>query len=133
MSLHKKESETARLIHISPDAPRCLSAHTSPTQQPDDPFGRIRWIFVLPDPDDSPARCAESPVRVSVAMHVAGDLVGPVPAVYIVAPPTMLRAAVPEAPIDEHSDTKSGEHEVGTAIEISERPNVHSVPGSATV
>jgi hypothetical protein len=50
-----------------------------------------------------------------------------------VSPPSVLRAAVPEAPIDEHRDTQSGEYDVRSAVEISERPNVHSVPGSAIV
>jgi len=44
-------------------------------------------------------------VGVGVSSFVASDLAGPIPGVLLVTDVAMLRAAVPEAPVNEYGDT----------------------------
>src|ERR1700691_4442196 len=72
--------------------------------------GRVQGL-VLPEPDHGPARRAERGVGGPVALHIAAQLRFPVPGIgrWLAA---VLRAAVPEAPVDEHRDPLGCEHDV---------------------
>jgi hypothetical protein len=66
---------------------------------------------VLPNPDGQPTGVGESEVGVGVAIAVADQLVGP----KRVVPDrsrSMVRARVPKAAVDEHSDSRAWKEEV---------------------
>lgn len=72
---------------------------------------------MLPDSHHEPAGAGQELPGLLVPAAVAGDFVGPVPAVDVVRAAAVLRAPVPEAAIDENCHTGRAEHNVGFAPE----------------
>jgi len=72
----------------------------------------IGYWLVFPDADDFPACGRQRGIGDTVTLNVPAQLRIPVPDVdgRLAA---MLRAAVPEAAVDEHSDPASGERDIG--------------------
>lgn len=66
--------------------------------------GRRLGILVLPEPQDGPAGLSQIGRRLGVSFDIAGDLVGPIPAIGG-GWDVVLGAAVPVAAVDEHRDS----------------------------
>jgi hypothetical protein len=71
---------------------------------------------MLPDADDLPSCLGKGIIVVAVASDVAIELLGPVIGVRARRGP-VLRAPMPEAPVNEHRDPLPGEYDVGSAAE----------------
>ena len=111
--------------YASPNARSELLAHDRRHSARD--FG---GVFVLPDSDNRPPCVSETSIRVRIAATVALDLLGPVPRVHVMLTTAMVRASVPEAPVDEHRYLCEAEHHVCPASKARERLRVHSIAQS---
>src|SRR5205807_1572554 len=78
-----------------------------------DPRSRFAWILVRPHADRKPAGFCEACIRILVSPPIALDLFAP-PLGVGSRPCSMLRAPVPEAAVDEDSDSCRSEDDVGT-------------------
>jgi hypothetical protein len=74
-------------------------------------------VFVFPDVENSPAERCEAPVSTSVAPPILGDLGGPEDGVGL-GRYCVLRAAMPEAAIDKHSEPYTDQDDVGPSRQI---------------
>jgi hypothetical protein len=72
---------------------------------------------VLPHAHDRPTGISEAFVGISIASLVPSDLLWPVPLVDLVSSSSVLGAAMPEAAVDEDSDTRSGENDIRLSAE----------------
>jgi hypothetical protein len=79
----------------------------------DDAVGRDDQIFMFPDPHHRPTFSLKGRCRFVVALPVALQLWLPVPRVGLRLD-SMLRAAVPEAAIEEHSHPGANEDDIGS-------------------
>src|SRR5262245_13391737 len=70
------------------------------------------WCFMPPNPHDLPSISPEPRVSVAITLLVRDDL-GPPELGILLGPRRVLWATVPEAAIDEDSDTRAGESDVG--------------------
>lgn len=77
-----------------------------------DALGRSDRILVFPYPHDNPSSGTQGLVILAVALDVAVEFGAPVDAVRF-GLHTVLRAAMPEAPIGEHCHASLREHSVG--------------------
>jgi hypothetical protein len=80
-----------------------------------DPFRCQRRVFMLPEAHHKPPRLIEGPVRLPVAFQVASKFGTPVRGIgtrWL----EVLRAHVPEAPVDEDGDAGSGEDQIWTDL-----------------
>lgn len=77
------------------------------------PFSRHDRVFVLPYADRRPTLGSESRLDLSVSLHVSCELGLPVGAVHP-RHVRVLRAAVPEAAVDEDGETRAGEGDVNS-------------------
>ena len=82
---------------------------------------------MLPDTNDSPARCLEEGVRLFVPLHIALKLGYPVVRIGGGHGPVM-GAAMPEAPVHEDGDLGGPEHNVGSTTDLLDRPDIHPIP-----
>ena len=92
----------------------------SPLTLPDrvlDYARRSDGIFVFPDSDNPPAGFTETAICVGVASLVSLDLGDPEVGV-LLRRPMMLRAAMPEAPIEKDRDLGSSENDVRSAADL---------------
>jgi hypothetical protein len=85
--------------------------------------------LVLPEPQDRPSRLPEHFRHLGITLRVARQLGQPVVGVRLRLR-RVDRAAVPEAPVDEHSHLLLREDDVGTAADCRRRTEVDSVPES---
>ena len=91
-----------------------------------DPTRRSRRIFMLPNSDGAPSRVREKLVGLSVPCPVSINLRAP--EVTVRARGTaMVRAAVPEATINEDSDTSLAEDQIGGSPHAGKRSGGHAV------
>src|SRR3546814_451456 len=88
---------------------------------------------MLPGAHGQPPPGSELLVGVRVASPVAGDLLWPVPGVLANLTATVVRAAVPEAAIEEHSDLLGREHEIRRSTQVRERTSMNEVAESSSV
>lgn len=91
------------------------------------PAGCLMRVFMLPDANDCPARSVEPQVGVAIALDGPPQLLGP-PGGVVLGRDGMDRAPMPEAAIDEHSDSASREHHVRTPSEVGQSSQVYPVP-----
>ena len=82
--------------------------------------------LVLPDPHHPPARVGEPTVGGAVARDVGVEL-GPPPRPVVPRRGGVLRAAVPEAAVDEDHHAGAGEDEVAAGAQLRQRAVVHPV------
>jgi hypothetical protein len=95
----------------------------------------IRCIYrtlVLPDPEDRPPECLEALVGVPVTTSVRLELLPP-PTSVVLGPRPVLRAAVPEAAVDEDSEPCAWEHHVCTTAHPLSRCTVDPVSKASSV
>lgn len=91
-----------------------------------DPAGRGIRVLVLPDSDDAPAAGPKGSVRIGVAGPVGNDLatpelrIGP-------RPGSVLRATVPEASVDEDSDSRPAKDDIGSTSSLWQRLCIDAV------
>ena len=83
--------------------------------------------FVLPDTDDRPAVRHQPCGRVAIPLDVRLQLRRP-PRSVVRRPRRVLRAAMPEAAVDEDSDPSRGEHDVSPSTGYAREWNVYAVP-----
>ena len=93
---------------------------------------RDRRILVFPHPDDRPASFDEAPVRLRVALDVAGEFGGP-PVRVGGRRRSMLRARMPEAAVDEDRNLRPREHDVSCPSQVGQRPNMHPIAEAKAV
>jgi hypothetical protein len=82
---------------------------------------------MLPNPDDLPSGLGKGIVVVAVASDVAIELLGPVVGVCARRGP-VLRAPMPEAPVNEHRDSLAWEYDVSSAAKSLQRSMVLPKP-----
>jgi len=68
------------------------------------PDGGHLGYLMLPDSDDDPSICYQAPIGISISIRVCFDLLRP-PRCIALRSGSVLRAVVPETPIDEHCDS----------------------------
>jgi hypothetical protein len=76
-----------------------------------DLLSRVRRPLVLPNPDHGPAKVFERDIGLLVTPAVGRDLLAP-PSGVRFGCNAMVRASMPEAPVDEDSDAGTREHNV---------------------
>ena len=91
-----------------------------PKQGLADTIGYQADVLVLPRPDDDPASRLKRVIVGAVAVDVALQLGRP-PANVALRWAEMLRAAMPEAAVDEDGDPCAGEDNIGTASDAAKR------------
>ena len=97
-----------------------------------DSSGNLVRVFVLPEPQDEPARLEEQLVGLAISLAIARDLCPPIVGVglgFLV----VLRAAMPVATINEDGDTRWMEHEIGGPAKPWERPGRDPVAQATAV
>lgn len=111
-----------------------VSRQTAPdrTDRGDDAIGRLAWVHMLPDAKDLPALRFEHSRRLTVPLHVPRQLRLPV-LMMSSGNIRVHRAAVPEATIDEHSETKPSEDDVRPTPPIGARSVVNPVSKALSV
>ena len=82
---------------------------------------------MFPHPQGQPTSVGQGPVGLLVPALVAGDLVGPVPVVDVMAPPAVLGAAVPETAIHKNRDPGRPEDYVGLTAQGGKRRPMKTV------
>jgi hypothetical protein len=87
---------------------------------------RISDRFVLPEPEDAPPIRDQHLVSLDISFPIARNLCIPVIAIDS-RPLVVHRAPVPEAPVDEYSESCAGEDDVCGAPECGQRSEVDSV------
>ncbi len=133
-ALVREASSCVPVLHLaSPGGipgPLRSSAHDAGRRRPRngglDGGGRLPWVVVLPEAEDRPSRFPQGSVRVPVPRDIGGDLLGPERLVRR-GRRVVLRAAVPEAPVDEDRDPWPAENQVGRAPQARQRPRIHAV------
>lgn len=101
----------------------------------DQVFDAIRGlsgVLVLPHLHHGPACLCDLPPSRSVAASVGVNLGGPEVRIGL-RNRVVLRATVPEAPIDVHGQPQAGKHDVGGTAYVAERRTVHEEPEASTV
>ena len=96
-------------------------------------FSNGLGIVVLPHSNSKPAGFSKNSVRVSIAPAIQSDLVGPILRIRTRRALTVLRASVPEAPIDKHCNFGRAKDEVRTPPETWERLRINSVSQASSV
>ena len=91
-----------------------------------DEIRRVLRVLMLPDPEHRPPEFDEMRVGFSVALHVAGELRTP-PGGIGLGCGSVLGAAVPEAPVHEHSELLPWEHDVCAPARESRQHCIHPV------
>ena len=86
-------------------------------------------VVVLPNPKDQPACLQKTPVRILVPLLVRFDLATPEFGIRF-RPGAMRGAAVPEASINEYSDTGRNKSQVGTTKQARQKLVVDTVAES---
>lgn len=76
-----------------------------------DPLRRPEWILMLPDPDHPPAERPQRVVVLPIATAIRVKLVYPEGRIRR-GHMAMFGACVPEAAVNEHGDSRSGENDV---------------------
>jgi hypothetical protein len=97
-----------------------------------DGFHDGRSFLVLPEAEDDPASLFEGLCRLGVAFLVPRELRKPVVGVCDRSD-AVRGTSVPEATIEVHRDTSSGEHDVGARSQTQERRDVDPVTESAAM
>jgi hypothetical protein len=111
--------------HSSPNGP-------SLCERRDDDVGRGFGPLMLPDTHHRPSLRPKPPVSVAVATTVAGELGGPELGVRLRVG-GVLWAGVPEAAIDEHSNSLTREDDVGPSASVELEGPVHPIPKAAAM
>lgn len=94
-----------------------LAAGSSLVHDPVDSGSSLVRVFVLPHPDAGPPCVSEPAVRVTVSYPVGENLLRPERGVGR-SDGVVLGAAVPEATVHEHSDSRRAEHHVRGAPDL---------------
>jgi hypothetical protein len=82
---------------------------------------------VLPHAQYVPTLFVQASIRVRVTSPVASDLVSPERGVCASRRPVVVRAPVPEAPVEEHGDPYLGEDQIGGSANLLDRPDTYSI------
>jgi len=86
---------------------------------------------VLPYPDHRPPQFGQTPIGVAVAFKVGRDLCPP-PLGVVLRPSPVDWATVPEAAVNEHGNSLSGEYDVDGAFRAFDQPCVDPVTETFT-
>lgn len=97
-----------------------------------DPISSVRRRFVFPNTYHVPACVGQAVVRVSVAHHIGLNLLAPEGGIRL-GPGSVLRAAMPEAAVDEDNHARWAKDDVGAAPPIPEHAMVYAKPQPALV
>jgi len=89
-------------------------------------------VFVLPHTHSFPAGVGQQLIRLSIALTVPPDLLSPVRGVRL-SNRVVVGAPVPETPIDEHCDLRTGKDEIRSSSHASNRTAVDVVPHAKRV
>jgi len=103
--------KTTAFIRVRWYSMRYLGGRESLSVRSDDAISDLPWLLVLPHPDYPPARSCQGGVDRLVACDVTGELRVPVVGVCS-RDVAVLRAAMPEAPVDKDSKASAGEDNV---------------------
>src|ERR1700722_2815857 len=91
-----------------------------------DPSCCTGWVLVFPHPNDLPPGLSKPSISVTVTLPVPPELLFPPLGVRSWACP-VLRARMPEAPIDHHRNSTGSEDDVGAPPQPRNRRSVDSV------
>lgn len=108
---------TGRTEDLSTGAAKRVAVPSRATDRQIDPFSDHRRLLVLPEPKHDPPQAAEAFACVPVPRYVRSDLPSPVPCIRL-RRHEMLRTPVPIAPVDEHRDAATREHDVRPAPQV---------------
>jgi hypothetical protein len=91
------------------------------------------WFLMLPEPEHRPSFGSKASVGVLVARNVCRNLYRPIIGVVLENFSTVIRATVPEAPVNKYRNTSPREHNVCFTAYVGDWCDRNSIPKATPV